>query len=78
MKIEIGESLISSYLSHVEGCRIVQTNWKKSGGYLQDQLNLDIVFNNKKQLKKLAEIFDGYSEFIYANDIADYISRLKL
>ena len=33
MKIEIGESLISSYLSHVEGCRIVQTNWKRSGNW---------------------------------------------
>ena len=30
MKIEIGESLISSYLRHVEGCRTVQTNWKTS------------------------------------------------
>jgi hypothetical protein len=30
MKIEIGESLISSYLRHVEDCRIVQTNWKTS------------------------------------------------
>lgn len=30
MKIEIGENLISSYLRHVEGCRIVQTNWKTS------------------------------------------------
>lgn len=30
MKIEIGENLISSYLRHVEGCRIVQTNWETS------------------------------------------------
>ena len=27
MKIEIAESLVYSYLKHVEGCRIVQTNW---------------------------------------------------
>jgi hypothetical protein len=31
MKIEIAESLIYSYLKHVEGCRIIQTNWKTSG-----------------------------------------------
>ncbi len=31
MKIEMGESLAFSYLKHVEGCRIVQTNWKRSG-----------------------------------------------
>lgn len=30
MKIEIAENLVYSYLKHVEGCRIVQTNWKKS------------------------------------------------
>ena len=30
MKIEIAENLVYSYLKHVEGCRIVQTNWKTS------------------------------------------------
>jgi hypothetical protein len=30
MKIEIGESLIFSWLRHVMGCPIVQTNWKPS------------------------------------------------
>ena len=30
MKIEIGESLIYSWLCHVKKCRIVQTNWKPS------------------------------------------------
>ena len=48
-----------------------------TGSYLHDQLNLDIVFNDKKQLKKLAEIFDGSSEFRYATDVADYLTRLK-
>ena len=33
MKIEIAESLIYSYLKHVEGCRIVQTNWATSGNW---------------------------------------------
>lgn len=33
MKIEIGESLVYSYLKHIEGCRIVQTNWKTSGNW---------------------------------------------
>ena len=42
MKIEIGESLISSYLSHVEQCRIVQTNWKTSSNWvLSENLKLD-------------------------------------
>ena len=30
MKIEIGESLASSYLRHVKLCWLVQTNWKTS------------------------------------------------
>jgi len=30
MKIEIGESLILSWLRHVQGCPIAQTNWKAS------------------------------------------------
>lgn len=30
MKIEIGESLFYSWLRHVKGCQIVQTNWKPS------------------------------------------------
>lgn len=28
--------------------------------------------------KKLAEIFDGSSEFGYVTDVADYLLRLKL
>lgn len=30
MKIEMGESLLCSYLKHVKGCQIVQTNFKVS------------------------------------------------
>lgn len=30
MKIEIGESVIYSWLRHIKGCKIVQTNWKTS------------------------------------------------
>ena len=30
MKIEMGESLLYSWLRHVKECQIVQTNWKIS------------------------------------------------
>lgn len=30
MKIEIGESLLLSWLRHVKNCQLVQTNWKPS------------------------------------------------
>jgi hypothetical protein len=28
MKIEIGESLTSSYFNHIMDCRVIQLNWK--------------------------------------------------
>lgn len=28
MKIEIGESLLLSWLKHIKECQLVQTNWK--------------------------------------------------
>lgn len=34
MKIEIAENLVYSFLKHIEGCRIVQTNWKTSGKWI--------------------------------------------
>lgn len=30
MKIEVGESLLLSWLKHIKKCQIVQTNWKAS------------------------------------------------
>lgn len=48
MKIEIGENLIYSYLRHVEGCRVVQTNWKTSGKW-------NLTEYDKEQAKLLFE-----------------------
>lgn len=33
MKIEIAENIMYSYLRHVAGCRIAQTNWRTSGSW---------------------------------------------
>lgn len=30
MKVEVGESLVLSWLRHIKGCQIVQSNWKAS------------------------------------------------
>lgn len=35
MKIEIGESLIVSWLKHIEKCQVVQMNWKPSTNFWQ-------------------------------------------
>jgi hypothetical protein len=34
MKIDIGESLVFSYLRHVKNCFIIQPNWKPSGNWM--------------------------------------------
>jgi hypothetical protein len=33
MKIEVGESLMRSWLRHVEGCQIAELNWKPSSSW---------------------------------------------
>jgi hypothetical protein len=37
MKIEIGESMMLSYLKHVKGCQVVQLNWKPSKAFSRSQ-----------------------------------------
>ena len=59
MKIEIGESLMYSWLRHVKGCQIVQNNWKVSPKWnLSNETELrtfaDVV---KKQLGNRYNIF---------------------
>ena len=41
MKIEMGESLVASWLKHVKGCIVVQTNWKPSPKW--EEHNLDEI-----------------------------------
>ena len=42
MKIEIGESLCYSYLRHVKGCWLVQTNWKSSGHWQRHRTDAEL------------------------------------
>jgi len=60
MKIEVAESLIYSYLKHVEGCRIVQTNWKTSGKWNiteYDTEDAEKLFDKFKQNPNFEDIF---------------------
>ena len=43
MKIEIGESLIYSWLRHEKGCQIVQTNWRYSSKWKTMQRKEDLI-----------------------------------
>lgn len=55
MKIEIGESLCASWLKHVKGCQIVQTNWKCPDfeNTLNDEKKIKQVFNKFKNKYKI-------------------------
>lgn len=60
MKIEMGESLIYSWLRHEKHCQLVQTNWKPSNYW-----NL----NNYDELQTLIEKFDLYYKNKYGYDV---------
>lgn len=65
MKIEMGESLIYSWLRHIHNCQIVQTNWSASTELW------DLI--NRNQLKQLMEdtnvyFYKKYGYEIYKNN----------
>lgn len=54
MKIEIGESLLLSWLKHIKECQLVQTNWKASNKW---------ELKNRETLKQLMKIsFELFSQ----------------
>lgn len=56
MKIEMGESLLYSWLRHVKECQIVQTNWKASKQW---------ELKNKETLKQMKLLFEDYYQTKY-------------
>lgn len=44
MKIEVGESLLLSWLQHIKECQIVQTNWKASNKWQLSIINGEEYF----------------------------------
>jgi hypothetical protein len=75
MKIEIGESLILSWLRHVQGCPIAQTNWKPSPAWpIRDEANLVSDFARMREIAQQRlgfEIFkqSGFQQFIRQAEI---------
>lgn len=65
MKIEIGESLMYSWLRHVKGCQIVQNNWKVSPKWtLYNEKELvDFMDEVRKKLGTRYDIF-GKNTFV--------------
>ena len=55
MKLEVGESLIYSWLRHVKGCQVVQMNWKRSPVW---------TFHNEDKIEQLRHAFEEhYKEY---------------
>ena len=64
MKLEMGESLIYSWLRHVKACRIVQTNWKPSATWeLQTSDKLETM------LKSIDESFNPKFGSIFKKNV---------
>lgn len=53
MKIEMGESLCASWLRHVKGCQVVQTNWSNSPTWES--------WNDGEYQEKIEKLFDAVS-----------------
>ncbi len=60
MKIEIGESLLLSWLRHIKECQIVQTNWKASSKWM---------LNNKDKLVQIMQSSSDYFKEKYNYDL---------
>lgn len=60
MKIEIGESLLLSWLKHIKECQIVQTNWKASNKW---------ELKNKETLDQLMKMSNDYFSQKYGYNI---------
>lgn len=69
MKIEMGESLLYSWLRHVKECQIVQTNWKVSPKW--ELKNADKLI---EVMEKTNEYFENkYGYLIYKNNSLDQL-----
>lgn len=75
MKIEIGESLLYSWLRHVKECQIVQTNWKVSEKWeIQHEDEIEIL------IKKIDEHFVnkyGYTIFKKNSSVSQIIHQTE-
>ena len=71
MKIEIGESLLYSWLRHAKGCQLVQMNWKTSSNSWE--------MKNEETIRKLmldsSELLSGMKENVTSGGDANEESK---
>jgi len=73
MKIEIGESLMLSYLKHVKKCVLYQTNWKVSSNWGEFNVKSDKVQNVYNKIVNHSE-FSG----IFKSEINQLIKQSEI
>ncbi|MBI9050774.1 MAG: hypothetical protein JEZ00_15240 [Anaerolineaceae bacterium] len=74
MKIEIGESLIYSWLRHIKQCQIVEINWKSSPRWQTESVDLDSM---KKDIEN--EFKDsGLDIFHKNNSISQLLQQAEI
>lgn len=70
MKIEIGESLVYSWLRHIKKCQIVQTNWKPSPTWEKHKIDLGPI---KKDIEY--EFADTNLDIFHKNNSIDQLLK---
>ena len=75
MKVEVGESLMYSYLSHIKGCQIVQTNWKTSSTWPRYNVSA-IEFFLEKVRSVYAEKYN-YAIFKQTTSVAQLLKQCE-
>lgn len=75
MKIEMGESACYSWLRHIKGCQIVQTNWKASPNWeIHHEEELEGI--TKAAIKLFSEKY-GYELFKKSKNLAQIIAQAE-
>jgi hypothetical protein len=71
MKIEMGESLVCSWLKYEKRCQIVQMNWKASEEWntFVDDKNLNALYKDAKKFVKQEEDFNFVSKHVKTNQL---------
>lgn len=76
MKIEIGESLLLSWLRHVKECQIVQTNWKPSSKW--DLKNIETLEQLMYESTKVFETKYNYNLYKGNRGISQLLTQAEI
>jgi len=71
VKVEMGESLMYSWLRHVKECQVVQTNWKASSQW---------TLYNEDRLNSLKEQYDAYygADLFKGRSLAQVLAQAEI